>query len=34
MWNAAAQTPGNGTIKTLTDATATDSWRFYNAHVQ
>ena len=33
-WNAAAQTPGNGTIKTLTDTTATDSWRFYHAHVQ
>ena len=26
-WNATAQTLGNGTIKTLTDTTATDSWR-------
>jgi hypothetical protein len=34
MWNAACQTSGNGTIKTLTDTTATDSWRFYHAHVQ
>jgi hypothetical protein len=33
-WNGAAQTPGNGTIQTLTDTTATDSWRFYNARVQ
>jgi hypothetical protein len=33
-WNAAAQTPGNGTIKTLTDTTATDSRRFYQTHVQ
>ncbi len=33
-WNAAAQTPGNGTIKTLTDTTATDSRRFYRTHVQ
>jgi hypothetical protein len=33
-WNAAAQTSGNGTIKTLTDTTATNSWRFYHAHVQ
>ena len=33
-WNAAAQTLGNGTIQTLTDTTATDSWRFYHAHVQ
>jgi hypothetical protein len=34
LWNAAAQTPGNGTIQTMTDTTATDSWRFYHAHVQ
>ena len=34
MWNAAAQIPGNGTIKTLTDTTATESRRFYNARVQ
>jgi len=34
MWNAAAQTHGNGTIQTLTDTSATDSWRFYNARVQ
>jgi hypothetical protein len=34
MWNAAAQTPGNGTIKTLTDTTATDSRRFYQTQVQ
>jgi len=33
-WSAAAQTPGNGTSKTLTDTTATDSWRFYHARVQ
>ncbi|MGA2661393.1 MAG: hypothetical protein ABSH34_28255 [Verrucomicrobiota bacterium] len=33
-WNAASRTPGNGTIKTLTDTTATDSSRFYQAHVQ
>jgi hypothetical protein len=33
-WTAASQIPGNGTIKTLTDTTATDSWRFYRAHVQ
>ena len=33
-WNAASQTPGNGTIKTLTDTTATDSRRFYQAHAQ
>jgi hypothetical protein len=33
-WNAASQTPGNGTIETLTDTTATDSSRFYHARVQ
>jgi hypothetical protein len=33
-WNAATQTPGDGTIKTLTDTTATDSRRFYHARVQ
>ena len=33
-WNVAAQTPGNGTSKPLTDTTATDSWRFYHARVQ
>jgi len=33
-WNTAAQAPGNGTIKTLTDSTASNSWRFYHAHVQ
>jgi hypothetical protein len=33
-WNVAAQTPGNGASKPLTDATATDSWRFYHARVQ
>jgi hypothetical protein len=33
-WNAAAQTPGSGTIETLTDPTANDSWRFYHARVE
>ena len=33
-WNAASQTLGDGTIKTLTDTTATDLWRFYRGHVQ
>jgi hypothetical protein len=33
-WNAAAQNAGDGTIKTLTDTTATDPSRFYHARVQ
>jgi hypothetical protein len=33
-WTAAAQIPGDGTIKTLTDTTATNSWRVYHARVQ
>lgn len=33
-WNTASEIPGDGTIKALTDTTATDSWRFYHAHVQ
>lgn len=33
-WNAASQAPGNGTVETLMDSTASDSWRFYRAHVQ
>ena len=33
-WNAAAQTPGDGTIKTLTNTTANDPQRFYRARVQ
>jgi hypothetical protein len=33
-WTTAAQTPGDGTSKTLTDTTATDSQRFYRVRVQ
>jgi hypothetical protein len=33
-WNAATQTSGDGTIKTLTDSAASNSWRVYHAHVQ
>lgn len=33
-WNAVAQTSGDGTSKTLTDSTATNSQRFYHARVQ
>jgi len=33
-WNAASQTPGDGTVEALRDGTASDSWRFYRAHVQ
>ena len=33
-WNAATQTSGDGTIKTLTGSTATNSWRVYHAHVR
>jgi hypothetical protein len=33
-WTATAQTPGNGTNKTLADATATGAQRFYRVRVQ
>jgi len=33
-WINAAQVPGDGTVQGLTDTTATDSWRFYHAHVK
>ncbi len=33
-WNAAAQTPGDGSSKTLTDTTANGSQRFYHLRVQ
>jgi hypothetical protein len=33
-WNTVAQTSGDGTSKTLTDSTATNSQRFYQARVQ
>jgi len=33
-WTVAAQTPGNGTNQTLTDATTTDAQRFYHLRVQ
>ncbi len=33
-WTATAQTPGDGTSKTLTDTTASDAQRFYHVRVQ
>jgi hypothetical protein len=33
-WNPAAQTPGDGRLKTLTDTTASDLQRFYRVRVQ
>jgi hypothetical protein len=33
-WNPAAQTAGDGTVKTLVDTTATDVQRFYRVRVQ
>ena len=34
LWNAAAQTPGNGTIQTLTNPLANDPQSFYRVRVQ
>jgi hypothetical protein len=34
FWTAAAQTPGDGTMRTLMDATATNAQRLYRVRVQ